>query len=299
MSSGIVYNIQRMSGQDGPGLRTTVFLKGCPLHCLWCSNPESQRSAPQLMFFSKFCVGCGDCKQVCPNNAIYHSDDNKFCTDRAKCNDCGACVVACKHKAREISGKLMSVDEVLYVVDKDAIFYRNSGGGVTFCGGEPTMAGDFLIDLMDGCQNKGYHVCLDTCGYCSEEKFKAIVQKSDLVLYDIKHMDPVIHQQLTGVDNSLILNNLCMLLENKVPVRIRIPLMPNINDTVNNISALADFLREYGLTTVDILPCHTYGNSKYEALDISPPLLKPYSPEALRDVLSRFRQYNLQPVLVK
>ena len=153
---GIVYNIQRMSTKDGPGLRTTVFLKGCPLHCPWCSNPESQSFKPQLMFFSNLCVGCGVCERVCPNGAVVKIGD-VYNRDRSICTDCGLCVESCPSKAREMSGKRMTVEEVMRVVDSDSLFYDNSGGGVTFGGGEPTVAGAFLLGLLDASIRRGYH----------------------------------------------------------------------------------------------------------------------------------------------
>ena len=150
---GIVYNIQRMSTKDGPGLRTTVFLKGCPLHCPWCSNPESQSFKPQLLVFSNLCVGCGACEKACPNGAVIRTG-NTFNRDRAICTDCGACVEVCPSQAREMSGMRMTVAEVMQVVDSDSIFYSNSGGGVTFGGGEPTAVGDFLVALIDACRSR-------------------------------------------------------------------------------------------------------------------------------------------------
>ncbi len=207
MQSGMVYNIQRMSTHDGPGLRTTVFLKGCPLHCLWCSNPESQRVQPQLLVFEDLCHGCGKCLEVCPHGAVVRENEH-FNRDLSRCRDCGACAEICPSKARAMSGKLMTVEEVMKVVRKDELFYSNSGGGVTFGGGEPTSAGDFLIALLEACRQEGYHTCIDTCGHCSPEYFKRVLGLAELILFDCKHMDPVQHRKLTGQDNSMILANL-------------------------------------------------------------------------------------------
>ena len=291
--NGIVYNIQRMSTKDGPGLRTTVFLKGCPLHCPWCSNPESQSFKPQLLVFTNLCVGCGACEQVCPNGAVTR-EGKIFNRDRTLCTDCGACVEVCPSKAREISGKSMSVEEVMRVVDSDSLFYDNSGGGVTFGGGEPTAAGDFLLALLDASAGRGYHICLDTCGVCAPERFKKVMDRVELFLYDCKHMDPVEHKRLTGRDNTVILENLHTLLAAGKDVRIRVPLMPGINDTEANIAAMAKFLHRHGKHEVDVLPCHTFGHSKYAALKLPEPTMVPYTPEALKEALARFAAHGLE-----
>lgn len=298
MRTGIVYNIQRMSGQDGPGLRTTVFLKGCPLRCQWCSNPESQRREPQLLAFSGLCAGCGACVTACPRKAVYMDSDGISRTRRELCDDCGRCAAVCPHKARELSGKEMSAAEVMRVVEKDELFYHNSGGGVTFCGGEPTASGEFLLELMDASRARGYHVCLDTCGFCPPARFEAAAKRADLLLFDCKHMDADMHRRLTGADNVEILENLRRVFELDIPVRIRIPLMPGVNDTETNIAALAAFLKPYGKTEVDILPCHTFGSSKYDALDRPQPPQLPYAPEALRRARDRFAEYGLGTELV-
>lgn len=299
MQTGIVYNIQRMSTQDGPGLRTTVFLKGCPLHCQWCSNPESQHMKPQLMVFSRSCTGCGACVDTCPQKGIYLDENGVSRTHRELCINCGMCAEACPNKARELSGKEMSTAEVMQIIKKDELFYRNSDGGVTFCGGEPTASGGFLLELMDACNVEGYHVCLDTCGFCSPNMFEAAAQKADLLLFDCKHMDTSKHRELTGVDNTLILENLRRVFELSIPVRIRVPLMPGLNDTEENIAALAYFLKPYGKTEVDVLPCHTFGSTKYAALDFTQPPQVPYDPETLNRVRTLFAEHGIQTELVE
>lgn len=290
---GIVYNIQRMSTKDGPGVRTTVFLKGCPLHCPWCSNPESQSFKPQLLVFSNLCASCGACEKACPNGAIRRKGST-FNRDRSICKDCGECVSVCPTRSREMSGKEMSVDEVMQIVDSDSLFYSNSGGGVTFGGGEPTAAGDFLLELLDASSKRGYHIALDTCGFCPPERFDKVIPRVELFLFDSKHMDPEKHRELTGVDNGVILKNLDHALASGRDVRIRIPLMPGINDTEENITALADFLHPRGKHEVDVLPCHTFGHSKYAALNLQDPPMCPYDPEALNEAISRFNKHNLK-----
>lgn len=294
---GIVYNIQRMSTKDGPGLRTTIFFKGCPLRCSWCSNPESQSFKPQLMVFTKLCSACNACEKICPQGAVTTIDG--VCNrNRAICTDCGVCATICPTKAREMSGRRMSVDDIMRVVDSDSLFYNNSGGGVTFGGGEPTAAGDFLLTLLDACSRRGYHTCVDTCGVCDPERFKEVIQRAELFLYDCKHMDPEEHKRLTGHDNAIILENLHNLFEAGKDLRIRVPLMPGINDTEKNIAAMATFLHKHGRHEIDVLPCHTFGYSKYDALNLSRPNMGSYQPEELKATLARFAKYDLKAITI-
>ncbi|WP_347865855.1 glycyl-radical enzyme activating protein [Bilophila wadsworthia] len=297
MESGMVYNIQRMSTKDGPGLRTTVFLKGCPLHCLWCSNPESQSFHPQLLFFGNLCQSCGACERVCPYGAVVKRG-SAYNWERALCQGCGACAEVCSAKARVMSGKRMSVQEVMSVMDRDSLFYANSDGGVTFGGGEPTAAGDFLVELLQHCASKGYHVCVDTCGMCSPEQFRKVLALTDLFLFDCKHMDTEEHRRLTGLGNGVILENLRQVFESGKKVRIRVPLMPHLNDSEENILAMAVFLHRYGKTEVDVLPCHAFGSSKYDALRLPRPSLSAYSAEELKRVLERFTRADLKVTIV-
>lgn len=298
MHSGMVYNIQRMSTQDGPGMRTTVFLKGCPLRCLWCSNPESQSFKPQLLVFSNLCTGCGLCREICPQGAVVQ-DETGFNRDLSLCTDCGACAAACPSRARVMSGEEMSVEDVMKIVRKDALFYTNSDGGVTFGGGEPTCGGDFMLALMDASIREGFHVCVDTCGYCPPETFKKVLDRCELFLFDCKHMDPAEHKKLTGVDNAVILENLRAVLSSKVPVQIRIPLMPDLNDSEENIAAMASFLGEYGKKEVDVLPCHAFGRSKYDAMRLPVPSMQAYEASKLQEVLGRFARHGLKVNIVK
>jgi len=297
MQEGMVYNIQRMSTMDGPGLRTTVFLKGCPLRCLWCSNPESQHVAPQLMVFENLCTGCGHCAEVCPSDAVT-SNGKTFNRDLSLCTNCGACVEQCPSKARSMSGKLMSVDEVVDIVRKDSLFYQNSGGGVTFGGGEPTMAGDFLLALLRTCRDEGLHTCVDTCGFCPEERFHKVIALTDLFLFDCKHMLSDQHKLLTWQDNTLILANLRAALQSQAEVRIRMPLIPEKNDSEENLAEMAKFLKAYGKEDVDVMPCHAFGRNKYVALNLPIPPVRSYTPEELQDVLQRFANVGLKTHIV-
>ncbi len=295
---GVLYNIQRMSVHDGPGIRTTVFFKGCPLSCPWCSNPESQGYAPQLMVFENLCVGCGACENACPHDAVV-KNGKQYNRNIGQCTNCGACAEVCSAKARVMSGRRYSIDQVMSIVRKDASFYRNSGGGVTFGGGECTAQGAFLLSLLESCRDEGFHTCVDTCGCCASELFEQLIPLTDLFLYDIKHMDPAQHKDLTGVDNKVVLANLRTALKtDPQKVRIRMPLIPEANDDNENIEAMAEFLKGHGCETVDVMPYHLFGRNKHLALNRSIPQFSEYSPEGLHSVLERFLRQGLVPTVV-
>jgi len=293
--SGSVFNIQRYSVQDGPGIRTTVFLKGCPLACYWCSNPESQAMHPELLYFDTLCTGCLRCLDACPNGATILSSDEKILIDRGLCKACGACAEACLSDARIISGKLMTVDEVTDVVKKDSLFYRNSNGGVTFSGGEPTHQPAFLLELLKDSQRKGFHTCLDTCGYTQWEFLEEALEYVDLVLFDVKHMDTKQHKELTAVDNLLILDNLKRIADTGKEMIIRVPLMPGINDSKENINALGIFMSQSSLKRVDLLPYHRLGVKKYERLGMEYKLgeLGSFKKEEVDDVKGILEKFDL------
>jgi glycyl-radical enzyme activating protein len=265
VTEGIVYNIQRLSTQDGPGIRTTVFLKGCPLQCLWCSNPESQNFLPEMLYFEDHCQYCGLCVEACPNGVMSLQDGALHC-DRAKCDACGACVNAWPHDARSISGKRMSVDEVMKVVKKDRIHYQNSGGGMTVGGGEPTAQPEFFFELLKTAYGEGLHTCLDTCGFAKWKTLEKVLEYTNLVFFDCKHLNSVEHQRLTGVDNTLILDNLKKIAQSKIPVRIRVPFIPAYNDSKENISATGQFVQSLDIKDIDLILFHRLGLNKYKAL---------------------------------
>ncbi|MDR1489143.1 MAG: glycyl-radical enzyme activating protein [Desulfovibrio sp.] len=294
--TGIIYNIQRMSTEDGPGLRSTIFLKGCPLRCLWCSNPESQSFLPQLLVFENLCSGCGRCAAVCPHMAVT-AKNGRYNRDVNLCRDCGACASVCPAGARVMSGAEMRVEEAMRVVRKDELFYRNSGGGVTFGGGEPVCGGEFFFALLEACRNEGYHVCVDTCGCCPAEQFSRVPALADLILFDCKHMDPEAHRRLTGRGNRLILDNLREALNSGVPLRVRMPLVPGANDSEENIIALAALLRDFGRDEVDVLPYHAFGSGKYGALRRELPPFQSYGPGKLEETLAGFARHGLKAVL--
>lgn len=264
--SGWVYDIQRFSVHDGPGIRTTVFLKGCPLSCLWCANPESQSISPQILYFEDHCVSCYRCLIVCPREAISTREDGKLFLDHQRCERCGACVEKCLSGSRAMCGKTMSVEEVYSIIRKDRIYYQNSGGGVTVSGGEPTYQPDFLFHLLKTCRENGLHTCLDTCGFVSWSTLEPILKQVDLVLLDIKHMDTRRHKQFTGVNNQLILENAMSIRDQGIPIIIRVPLIPGLNDSEENMLELGEFMRTANLPRIDVLPYHQLGRNKYKAL---------------------------------
>lgn len=293
---GWIFDIQHYSINDGPGIRTTVFFKGCPLTCLWCSNFESQKQRPQLLYTKSLCTRCYRCVQACLKRAITVDAGGGLLLNQEACDACGDCVKACLSGARTVSGRLMTVEDVFTEIIKDDLFYRNSGGGVTASGGEPTEQGDFLIELFKKCQTAGIHTTLDTCGHLPWAKFERILSHVNLVLFDIKHLDPVKHETLTGVDNRAIVNNLRRLAESGVPVIVRIPLIPGRNDDLEHLEAVARLISSIGITRVDLLPYHQLGNSKYERLGQTYPLegLIPREKNELEPMKAIFESLGLE-----
>lgn len=264
--AGYIFDIQRFSVQDGPGIRTTVFFKGCPMSCIWCSNPESQKRLPELLYRANLCCQCYRCIETCPNQAIQVLADGSLGLDRGICQGCGKCEEVCLNGARRITGKIMEVEEVMEVVMKDRDYYRKSGGGVTASGGEPTSQPAFLSELFRSCHVRGLHTTLDTCGYVDWEILEPILDHVDLVLFDIKSIDEKLHKQLTGVSNEIVLNNARRTVGKGVPVIIRVPLIPDCTTSPENIRDIAEFALELDGVEVNLLPYHKFGLGKYEAL---------------------------------
>ena len=277
--TGIVFNIQRYSIDDGPGVRTTVFFKGCPLTCLWCSNPESQNPVPEVTWRYTSCKHCGTCASVCPEKAVT-LDGDEVIIDRNTCTLCETCVDACIPEALSISGKRMTVEEVFSIVKRDLDYYEASSGGVTASGGEILGQSDFVAALFKRCREEGIGTCADTSGFGSSEALKKILEYSDLVLYDLKHMDPVEHMRSCGQSNELILRNLEVAIKSEAQVIIRVPLIPEFNTSDEALSSIAQAVRDItGDVEVNIMPYHRYGANKYRMIG------KKYSLDELRELL--------------
>jgi pyruvate formate lyase activating enzyme len=259
----MIFDIERNSFVDGPGIRTTVFFKGCNLHCAWCHNPESQSGKVQLLLHKRKCTGCGKCREKCPNGL-------------EKCELCGACALYCPNGAREICGREYTVDEVMTQIEKDRMFYENSGGGVTLSGGECLMQADFCAEILKELKKEGIHTAVDTCGFVPREAMEKVIPYTDIFLYDFKAYDEEVHIRCTGQSNRRILENLRYLEACGKPIEIRIPYVPRYN--CDQMEKLADFLSGLkNITKVKVLPYHNYASSKYEALNMEN-TLPPKSP---------------------
>jgi len=262
MDRGVIFNTQRFSVHDGPGIRTTVFLKGCPLSCVWCHNPEGIAPGPELALSPKRCIECGECVVVCPQG-LPVPGEVPVAGSLDSCLVCGACAQTCPSQARQIAGLEMSVSQVLAEVVKDRVFYEESGGGVTFSGGEPLWQPDFLRQLLVSCREKGIHTAVDTSGLVPWEDLESVAAVTDLFLYDIKHMDDEAHRQFTGVSNAQILSNLRRLGRFHRRIWIRVPVIPGINDSAENLQAIGELAADIeGVEKVCLLPYHPLGEDK-------------------------------------
>jgi pyruvate formate lyase activating enzyme len=292
VTSGIVFDIRRYSVHDGPGIRTTVFLKGCPLRCAWCHNPESQSPEPEIIMRTSRCLRCGACAEACPEGAVTLDGDGPV-TDPARCERCGLCVDACFSGARELAGRELPVEEVMAIVERDRPFYDESGGGVTFSGGEPLLQAGFLFELLRSCRETAIPTALDTCGYAPWAVLDGIRGYVDLFLYDLKTTDDAQHQALTGVSNHLILQNLHALSLHGHAIVLRVPLIPGINDGDDDIrrtGALAAGLPSP--VRVELLPYHRIGVEKYGRISrpYGLPDVLPPAPERLTEVTCILRE---------
>jgi len=262
--SGIVFNVMHYALHDGPGIRTVVFLKGCPLACQWCHNPESQGRNSELMVVASRCIGCGDCLTACPTSAAVLVDGVPGATD--VCTACGRCVDACLAGARTIAGRTMTTAEVMSEVVRDRVFFEESGGGVTFSGGEPFMQPVFLRSLLEACQDEGISTAVETCGMTDQGELLGMADKVDLFLYDVKQMDTTRHEEATGVGNERILVNLAALAAAHAHVIVRLPVIPGVNDGSENVGLMVAMMRRLGLREIDLLPYHRIGTDKYRRL---------------------------------
>ena len=278
MTLALTFSVQRFSTEDGPGIRTTVVFKGCPLRCVWCHNPEGLRPQPDLVWYDVRCIGARECLKACPESALELTAQGMR-IDRQRCSVgtpyplsgvCGACVRACPAAALEVIGRRWTVDELLAELLKDQAFYETSGGGVTCSGGEPMRQADFLGELLPRCRGAGLHVALDTCGAVSWERYERVLPWVNLVLLDLKILDGAGHQAATGIHNEIILSNARQMAARGIPMWIRTPVIPGYTDNLVNIQAIGTFIRDQ-LPTVerwDLLAYTNLGRPKYHRLDL-------------------------------
>ena len=265
----VITNIQGFSLHDGPGIRTVVFFKGCPLACRWCANPECISGAPEIGFMHALCTHCWRCLKACPRGAV-RCEENVHRIDYSRCLVCGNCVTSCGFGALIRYGDTMTVGEVWNAVRRDRMFYDSSGGGVTVSGGEPLLKTEFVRELLACCKEDGIGTCVETCGFADRKAFDEILPVTDYFLFDLKHMDAAVHEKHTGQPNERILANASLLLERGANVLFRQPLIPGLNDSRGNITATAGFLTDIGASAagLELMPYHRMGQSKYRALDM-------------------------------
>jgi len=295
METGLVFNVQKYSVQDGPGIRTTVFLKGCPLCCAWCHNPESQSAKPELTFNASRCLGCGECRTACSLAAALPLQ-GPLPAQVGGCTTCGQCVDACPTEARQLVGQRWSVADVMAEIVKDGIFYDESAGGVTFSGGEPLSQPAFLKELLAACRSRGLRTAVDTCGFACTHVLLEIARLADLILFDVKLMDDTKHRQYTGVSNVPILENLRALDQIHDNLWLRVPLIPGVNDDEANLDAVGRFAASLpGVRRVSVLPYHKFGAEKSRRLgnEILASGLEPPSAAQVERVVEKFRAFGL------
>ena len=296
-NTGIVFDIKRYAIHDGPGIRTTVFLKGCLLNCPWCHNPEGRNEKPEFMWWAEKCIGCEDCQNACTKEAISFSDDSLL-LDRAKCDLCGTCADACPSEALKLVGKEMTIAQVLKVIEKDRAFYDQSGGGATLSGGEPLLQPDFSLSLLQACKERGIHTAVDTCGHVDSKVLMRISEHVDLFLYDLKLINEEKHKRFTGVSNQLILENLKELSDSGRKTIVRFPLVPGVNDDEGNIQEVGAYVSSLGgVKEINVLPYHKGGVEKFRRLNRSEDQLfknTPPSAEALNRVQRKLKSLGLK-----
>lgn len=295
-TEALVFDIQRFSIHDGPGIRTVVFFKGCPLSCAWCQNPESLRVAPEIAFYTDACRRCFACRSVCPAGCIDEGEAVRI--DRARCTTCGACVDACVHHALRFVGRRVGVAELVDELLRDRDFYEDSGGGVTLSGGEPLLQAGFLARLLPTLRERGVHVLVETSGLFAEYAVDRVFPLVNQTYVDVKHMDPADHKRWTGRSNRIILSRIAALSRRFGNVQVRMPVIPGINDGEANIRATADFLNVQGLSSIHCLPYHPFGESKRQRLGMASamPYVNP-DPALVRRVAQLFESEGIHAVI--
>ena len=292
--SGLKFSIKRFEINDGVGVRTTVFLKGCPLECLWCHNPEGLSKKQEIGVFSQKCIGCMDCANECECH-LFTDSGRVFLRD--KCKGCMKCADLCVSGAIVEYGKKYSAEEVLFEVLKDREIYEKTGGGITLSGGEPMLQPDFVLELLKLAKNENLNTALDTCGYAKWENYEKVLPFVDMVLYDLKAFDPNLHKTLTGKDNTLILDNLKKISQTKTKIAVRIPLIPTLND--GEIKKIGEFLSQLeNIVEVKVLPYHNYSSNKYQSLNKSYLLdeIVPPNDEEIKLAIKTLKSYNINAV---
>lgn len=290
--NGLVFNIMRFSVHDGPGIRTTVFFKGCPLRCWWCHNPEGQRMEPEVIEFPERCIRCGDCVGACPHGALQLSD--RVVRDADLCRHDGVCAGVCPSGGRQLAGRRMTVADVVAEVLKDRVFFEESGGGVTLSGGEPLTQAAFAEGLLAALRARRIHTAVETSGFAPPDALVRISEYVDLWLYDVKVMDAERHRRATGVDNDRILRNLELLAREGRAVIVRVPVVPGVNDDSANFDAMCAFLFPLGLRRVDLLPYHRIGSSKYDRLGLASRMesVAPPTAQQMETLAARLTQHG-------
>ena len=283
--TAFVFNIMRFATHDGPGIRTVVFFKGCPLSCWWCHNPESQSFQPDRLYFAERCHHCLECAAICPEHAISEVDGVVYTS--AACTLCGTCTTVCMAEARQIAGRRYTVEELIAEVEKDVVFFDESGGGVTLSGGEPLSQPVFVASFLAACRERGISTTLETCGFAQPDVFRQAARQADLVLFDLKLVDMAKHRQYTGAANELILRNLEQLVADRRRLTVRIPVIPGVNDSTEDIGGFVEYLSRLRPPAIELLPYHRIGADKYRRLGL--PYKLPDTPQPAATDLAPFR----------
>jgi pyruvate formate lyase activating enzyme len=294
VATGSIFRVERFAIHDGPGIRTTVFFKGCPLACAWCHSPESQSLAPEFMPRADRCIRCAACVSACPHGAILVAETPALARPEA-CDLCGSCARACPSGARELVGREVGLGELTALIEQDRIFYEQSGGGVTFSGGEPLMQPAFLLDTVVSCRERGIHTAIDTSGFGDQASLLRIAEHADLFLFDVKIIDEARHEWFTGASNRVILDNLRALARRHPAVIVRFPLVPGVNDDDEEVASLGRLVASLGLNRVDVLPYHRAGTAKYHRLNRTYrlPDVRPPAPEAQERIARALERFGL------